>query len=137
MATPTNIAIALTADNSRLRAETKRLSAQVARLQKREKRARNAITQLVESIEKSDKRGDYLTRIKETESRFIAADLIRANACAHAAKMYCYNDAERVGIVRDAETQASSLERDYILDGTPCPEKQHPWREWLREWGYR
>lgn len=118
------------------------LRAKVVRYEKRMKRYRNAITQLVESIEQSNRRptGNYLERIKKAKSRFEAADLLRANACAHVAKMGYYNDAERVAIARDAENHACALERDFIPDlgtGAPCPENQHPWREWLREWRYR
>lgn len=164
MTMPTNTETALASENRRLRqalkiAEDKalrfdldqagierrerdavelvELRAKVERLKKREERARNAIAKLVESIEKSDKHDDYLTRIQNTGSRFVAADLIRANACEHVAKMYCYNDTDRVAIAREAQNRACSLEREYIFDGTPCPENQHPWRQRLREWGYR
>ena len=163
MATPTNISVALVGENRRLRkalkdAEDKALRFELDRagIERRERdavelvelrakvvrygkyiaRYRRVITQLIQSIEKSDKRGTYLTRIKETDSRFIAADLIRANAAREASRLFCYDDRERVGIVCEADARACSLERDYSVDGTPCPEKQHPWRSWLKGWGY-
>jgi hypothetical protein len=72
---------------------------------------------------------DYLQRIRDAKTRFEAADLIRALACQQTAKLYCYNDTDRVAIAREAENLASSLERNYE-DGEP------PWRTWLKERGY-
>lgn len=84
---------------------------------------------------------DYLARMKKVRSRFQAADLIRAFACNTVAHIYSYRDKERVKIIEEAEQRAQSLERPYNMEGGrfvkgACSEKNHPWKQWLKEWGY-
>lgn len=82
-------------------------------------------------------RVDYLEQIRNARNRFEAATLVRANAAYLAARLYGYSDSDRLSIVESAERLAETLERDYSLDGdTPCPESQHPWKQWLVEAGY-
>ena len=80
---------------------------------------------------------DYYERICNAKNRFEAADLIRASATYFAANANCYNAEQRISIIEQANQQACSLERAYSEDGdSPVSEDHHPWRRWLREWGW-
>ena len=85
-------------------------------------------------------KNNYLGRIKTAKNRFEAADLVRAMACSHAASLYCYTPEQRVSIVEQAEQLAEALERhfdpeDYVLSAEGVG-RVHPWKRWLRDWGY-
>jgi len=72
----------------------------------------------------------YRDRIKKAKNRFQAADLIRAHTCRVAATCTLNTANQRIVIIEDGEQQAKLLERD-LDEGV-----NHPWKQWLKDWGY-
>jgi hypothetical protein len=74
---------------------------------------------------------DYLTKIRAVESPEEAATLIRAQACHNAVSLTCYDNAQRISIIEQAERLAETVERPFDEDSGV-----KPWIQWLREAGY-
>lgn len=80
---------------------------------------------------------DYLAQIATAQTRHQAATLLRAWGCYIAAGLPMSQAADRLATIDKCELHAQTLERDYSHDGdAPVAEIEHPWREWLRSWGY-
>lgn len=80
---------------------------------------------------------DYLAQIATAKTRHQAATLLRAWGCSIAAGLPMSTAADRIETIDKCELHAQTLERDYSLDGdSPCSDADHPWRAWLRAWGY-
>lgn len=80
---------------------------------------------------------NYIFRIKSAKTRFEAADLIRAFGCQMNSSAYGLSDDVRLKSLAEYERKAQSLERPYCIeDDVQCLESEHPWREWLTEWGF-
>jgi len=78
----------------------------------------------------------YLDRIKRARTRFDAADLILAEAALEVGRKACATRRERIAILDCAYERHLVLSRECMVGDAPCPESAHPWRLWLREWGY-
>lgn len=79
----------------------------------------------------------YLNRIANAKDRFEAADLVLAWATHCAGRLQSCSDEERLSIVDNAARHAEQLTVDYAVDEEGfVSEATHPWRAWLKEWGY-
>lgn len=82
----------------------------------------------------------YTDRIKHAETRQEAADLMRAHATQYVASAAgkSMKDSARVSVIETVERQAQQLLSTFTHDpdGYPIAEADHPWRDWLREWGW-
>ncbi len=86
----------------------------------------------------SGKRVDYVERIREPKNRFTAANMVRAFGCQLGAISTGPEDA--LAVVKRSESHAQALERDMDPDQYERDESGagyvHPFKKWLREWGY-
>jgi len=81
---------------------------------------------------------NYLDRIARAKDRYEAADLIRAFGCYVVADAGCMPPEQRLSLLQQHNLRAEQLEGDFSHDpdGNPIDEQQHPWRRWVRGWGY-
>jgi hypothetical protein len=79
----------------------------------------------------------YLEKIKQAKNRFEAADMVLAWSADVVGRLQSCSEAERIRILENAKRHAESLTTDYAVDEMGfVSEAVHPWRKWLRDWGY-
>lgn len=85
---------------------------------------------------KTRKEDVYKKRIEKVTDRFEAADLLRAFACKKVVMQYQDSPEEKIQLLESFERCAQSLESNFFDDEHSGTEEKHPWRQWLREWGF-